>query len=73
MDVGERDWSRGSRVSTAGDQASPLVSLQVEADDLDGHAEHGRRDRRDRLALEHLEEPGELLGGVVRVDGDLRR
>jgi hypothetical protein len=71
VDVGERDRFRGPRVSATGDQTAPLVPLLVEGDDLDGYTEHGRRGRGCYLVLEHLEEPRELLVGVIRVDGDL--
>ncbi|MGH9079836.1 MAG: hypothetical protein ACRDYE_07140 [Acidimicrobiales bacterium] len=41
----------------SGDQATPLVHLQVEADNLYGHAEYGRSGRGDDLILEDLQEP----------------
>lgn len=43
--IGDRDRPRSLLVSATSDQAAPLVFLQVEAGDLHGHAEHGRRDR----------------------------
>lgn len=55
----------------AGHQTPPFVSLQVEAGDLYGHAEHGRSNGDGHLVLEDLEEPRHLLVGVVGIHGDL--
>ncbi|MHB1615563.1 MAG: hypothetical protein ACYCXA_11440 [Actinomycetes bacterium] len=53
------------------EQLAALVSFQVEAGGLHGHAEHGRGGGDGHLVLEHLEESGQLLIGIVRVDGGL--
>lgn len=71
MNVGESDRARGPPVPAAGDQTAPLVSLQVEGDDLYGHSEEGCAGGNGHFVLEHLEEARQLLVGVVRVHGDL--
>jgi Fic family protein len=54
VDVGERDRARGPPVPAVGDQAAPLVSLQLEAGDLYVHAEHRGGGRDVYLVLKHL-------------------
>lgn len=70
-DIGERDGAGTRAVPTARDEASPLVSLEVETRDHDGNADHRPCRRRLSLVLEHLQEPRQLFADVVRVDGDL--
>ena len=49
----------------AGHETPPFVSLQVEAGDLYGHAEHSRSNRDAHLVLEDLEESRHLFAGVM--------
>jgi len=57
VNVGASDRAPGPLVPAAGDQTAPLVSLQIEAGDLDGHSEYACGGGDGHFVLEQVEEP----------------